>query len=351
MITRVAIAIILTLGSMPMYAAKEGHAPGSGKKQIHSIVLMPIEVSLTKVSMKGAESMMEEASDAQLPLTLELQAALHDLGYQLDFQALATDVVARNSEERYTVDDLQKKFDAQLSVMRHKSKDIRKGRFTLTDEVLQLPLSESVDALLFVRVHGQVLTQNRKAFGTFVAGPRNDFVLLEFSLVDAKNGEVLFLARASVLASLSQDPEEVATGIARAFAGLPKVAPPLQVTPKSNEAFLQDASLEKETAADQSAPIRRLPLSHVVVKSLLVKKVAPKYPGIAISSHVHGDVVLRIVIDRMGKVSEVKVESGAVQLIPAATTAVKQWRYRPLTLNGQIFEVETQITETFQMDP
>jgi hypothetical protein len=57
------------------------------------------------------------------------------------------------------------------------------------------------------------------------------------------------------------------------------------------------------------------------------------------------------VIDKMGKVSDVKVESGAIQLIPAATAAVKQWRYRPLTLNGQIFEVETQITETFQVDP
>ena len=58
---------------------------------------------------------------------------------------------------------------------------------------------------------------------------------------------------------------------------------------------------------------------------------------------------MRVVIDRNGEVAEVVVVSGPVQLIPAATSAVKQWRYRPFTAKGQIFEVETQIVITFKI--
>ena len=36
-------------------------------------------------------------------------------------------------------------------------------------------------------------------------------------------------------------------------------------------------------------------------------------------------------------------------LVPAALTAVKQWRYKPYLLNGQPAEVETTITVIFTL--
>jgi protein TonB len=36
-------------------------------------------------------------------------------------------------------------------------------------------------------------------------------------------------------------------------------------------------------------------------------------------------------------------------LVPAAFTAVKQWRYKPYLLNGQPVEVETTITVIFTL--
>ncbi len=36
-------------------------------------------------------------------------------------------------------------------------------------------------------------------------------------------------------------------------------------------------------------------------------------------------------------------------LVPAALSAVKQWRYKPYLLNGQPVEVETTITVTFNL--
>jgi TonB family protein len=343
----------------------------SGKKRIRLIVLAPIQVNLTKMSMKGAESMMDEAHNMELPLTLEIETAMQDLGYTLDVESLSHEALARDADQRYAVDDLQKKFDAELQLMHRKSKGVRKGRFSLGDEVAKLPLNDQVDALLFVRAHGQVLTENKKAFGTFVAGSRSDFTVMDFGLVDARTGEVLYFARSKMAESLVQDTEEVAAGIAGAFADLPKVSPsafgasslPVRQDPLTSTAdAAPTTAMESGNAAESRAPMlpsadvpesglqaRRLRLSHVVMKKMLIRQIAPEYPGIASSNFVHGDVVMRVVIDRNGQVAEVAVLSGAMQLISAATSAVKQWRFRPLTVKGQVFEVETQIVITFKI--
>jgi len=366
------VVITLILACVVSLAAQVEHRDlKSGKKRIRLVVLAPIQVNLTKMSMKGAESMMDEARNMELPLTLEIEAAMQGLGYTLDVETLSHEALAKDSDQRYAVDDLQKKFDAELQLMHRKSKGVRKGRFSLGDEVAKLPLNDQVDALLFVRAHGQVLTENKKAFGTFVAGSRSDFAVMDFGLVDARTGDVLYFARSKMVASLVQDSEEVAAGIAGAFADLPKISPstfgasslPVRQDPPASTADASPTTaMESGKPAESMAPVsssadvpesglqaRRLRLSHVVLKSMLIRQVAPKYPGIASSNFVHGDVVMRVVIDRNGEVAEVVVVSGPVQLIPAATSAVKQWRYRPFTAKGQIFEVETQIVITFKI--
>lgn len=337
----------------------------SGRKQIRSLVLMPIQVHLTRVSLKGAEPMNQEARDTELPLTLEIEAVLRDLGYQLDVGSLSNETLAKDADQRYTVDDLQKKFDAELQLMHRKSKGVRRGRFTLGDDVVKLPLRDSVDALLFVRARGQVLTGNKRAFDALAPSLTNDTTLMDFGLVDARTGDVLYFAKSKMSADIQQDSEEVAAGIARAFMDLPKItssSPPVgQIAPPA-AADGPVAATEAGKTHDPTTPAlpsanapasgmqaRRLRLSHVVLKGMLIRQVAPEYPEIASMNHVEGEVVMRVVIDRNGQVGETAVVSGPAQLIPAATSAVKQWRYRPFTVNGQVFEVETQIVATFKI--
>lgn len=81
----------------------------------------------------------------------------------------------------------------------------------------------------------------------------------------------------------------------------------------------------------------------------LVHKVMPVYPEIARRVGVQGEVVLVAVIGRDGTVDALQVKSGPPMLVPAATEAVRQWRYRPFRLNGETIEVETQITVRFAM--
>ena len=56
---------------------------------------------------------------------------------------------------------------------------------------------------------------------------------------------------------------------------------------------------------------------------------------------------LDVVIDKQGRVSDIRVISGHPLLIPAALDAVKQWEYKPTLLNGQPVEVATEVSVPF----
>ncbi len=60
----------------------------------------------------------------------------------------------------------------------------------------------------------------------------------------------------------------------------------------------------------------------------LISKVAPVYPPEARKANVWGDVVMDITLKEDGSVEQVAVVDGNPLLVEAATTAVKQWRYR-----------------------
>jgi anaerobic magnesium-protoporphyrin IX monomethyl ester cyclase len=68
----------------------------------------------------------------------------------------------------------------------------------------------------------------------------------------------------------------------------------------------------------------------------LETKVLPPYPSEAASQHVHGDVAMDVTLNDDGTVQEVKVIEGNPLLNSASTDAVKQWKYRPLTVHGKL---------------
>jgi len=84
-----------------------------------------------------------------------------------------------------------------------------------------------------------------------------------------------------------------------------------------------------------------------ILQGMLVRKVEPKYPPLAISARIQGPVVLAAVISKAGTIENLKLISGHPMLVGAAIDAVSQWRYRPYILNGDVIEVETQITVNF----
>ena len=86
------------------------------------------------------------------------------------------------------------------------------------------------------------------------------------------------------------------------------------------------------TVAPPRAPIR---VGGQIQTPALVKRVEPVYPDLAVSARIRGVVILEANVDKDGRVVEVKVLRTANRLLDdAAITAVRQWQYRPLILNG-----------------
>ncbi len=94
---------------------------------------------------------------------------------------------------------------------------------------------------------------------------------------------------------------------------------------------------------------QRVRISAGVTKGMLIRRIEPVYPTLARSARIQGDVVLSAIIDTNGQIQNLQLVSGHPMLVPAAISAVKQWRYKPYLLNGQPVEVETTITVIFTL--
>jgi TonB family protein len=92
-----------------------------------------------------------------------------------------------------------------------------------------------------------------------------------------------------------------------------------------------------------------LKVSQGVTQGLLIKKVSPAYPQQALQMRIQGSVQLQARISREGQISNVKTLSGDAILARAAVDAVKQWKYKPYTLNGEPVGIQTEITVVFKL--
>jgi protein TonB len=97
-------------------------------------------------------------------------------------------------------------------------------------------------------------------------------------------------------------------------AGRPEIAPP-------------PVTEEPAPAAPVQVPAR-------VLSARLVRKIEPDYPLAARLARKDGVLILQVLIDETGRVSEVTVVSGNVLFRQEAIAAVRQWVYTPLLVNG-----------------
>lgn len=87
-----------------------------------------------------------------------------------------------------------------------------------------------------------------------------------------------------------------------------------------------------------------------VQAAMLVNKVNPTYPPLARQTRISGTVRLHAIISKDGSVQQLEVVSGHPLLVQSALDAVRQWKYRPTTLNGEPVEVDTTIDVIFSLN-
>ena len=95
------------------------------------------------------------------------------------------------------------------------------------------------------------------------------------------------------------------------------------------------------------APVR---VGGRVKEPRLIMRVDPKYPQLAIMTHMTGEVVIDAIISEQGDVVEAQVISGPPILIQSALEAVRKWKYEPTYLNEQPVPVQLKVTVSFQLN-
>jgi len=98
-----------------------------------------------------------------------------------------------------------------------------------------------------------------------------------------------------------------------------------------------------------SAPAAPLPVGGDVQQAKLISSVPPVYPALAKNQHVSGSVLIDALIDANGRVTTMKVVSGPTLLHQAAMDALKQWKYRPASLDGKPVPMHLTVTIQFRL--
>jgi protein TonB len=112
---------------------------------------------------------------------------------------------------------------------------------------------------------------------------------------------------------------------------------------------ISNANLLPSNAKQPSAPAAPLQVGGDVKTAALLSSVAPIYPQMARNQRVSGDVKIDALIGADGRVSATKVISGPALLHQAAVDAVRQWKYRAATLNGQQVAMHLTVTVQFRL--
>ena len=124
----------------------------------------------------------------------------------------------------------------------------------------------------------------------------------------------------------------------------------LKIGALSDSVNVQAAGHHQGAAA---APAKRVKLGGEVEASKVITKVQPVYPEAAKSAGAQGTVNLHAVIGMNGVPLSLQVINTDVNpdLARASIEAVSKWRYSPTLLNGQLIEVDTNITVNFTLAP
>jgi periplasmic protein TonB len=96
-------------------------------------------------------------------------------------------------------------------------------------------------------------------------------------------------------------------------------------------------------------PVKVVRIGGQIVAPKLVRKVQPVYPAVAAMGRISGIVILEALVDVNGHVKKATPLRGHPLFDEAAVTAVLQWRYKPLLLNGEPTEFILTVTVAFSL--
>ena len=108
-------------------------------------------------------------------------------------------------------------------------------------------------------------------------------------------------------------------------------------------------SIVEASSTTKIAPAQSVWLPPAQAATRLLSRTEPRYPPDALAAHHTGNVVLEVQVSEDGSVSNVRTLSGDPLLAPAATEAVRKWRYQPYRLHDHPSQFQTDVTLSFSL--
>lgn len=100
-------------------------------------------------------------------------------------------------------------------------------------------------------------------------------------------------------------------------------------------------------AAEPDVPLR---VVGDVKAPVVIRRVQPAYPKLAITARMNGIVIVECIIDKSGRVREAHALSSTSSLFnQSAVDAVQQWQFAPGSLHGQAVDTIFDLTVTFRV--
>jgi hypothetical protein len=146
-----ALVVLLTVSAAHQVHAQFIHPKIKSKETtIRRVVVLPAKVTVVRDSMKGPEGMAAESDELSLRVEKMIAEVLSKKKHVTTLETTAASAEG-DAQQKYNVADFQTKFDELLPKIMKKRSDVKKGRFTMGDEVLNLNLDNGADAVVFIR--------------------------------------------------------------------------------------------------------------------------------------------------------------------------------------------------------
>jgi len=193
------------------------------KVTIRSAVILPAKVEIVKESAKGQEMMVAESADIS-------SSVMEAVGESLQKKKITVapnpfEASAMDESRKYTLADIQTRYDGLLPKMLKKSDDVKKARFTLGDEVMLLNVHKDADVLVFIRGQGRMFTKGKTAFSLVnILSFDFPFAQITVGIVDAQSGEVLAFTKPMSASKVLKDKKALSKMIEKSLKKVPAAA-------------------------------------------------------------------------------------------------------------------------------
>ena len=221
-----ALAAFFSMGLAAQSVRAQFLHPKMQKKEttIRKVIVFPAKVNVVRDSMKGPEGMAAESDELSVRVEKMIDEVLLQEKHITTLTRPDVTPADGDSSQRYNLADFQTKFDDLLPKIMKKRSDVKKGRFSMGDEVLNLNLDKSADAIIFVRGEGKKLTSGKTAFRLLVGGGPPAYLRLQIGIIDARNGEVLAYADPILTGDPTTAVDRLRSALKKNFKKIPAVA-------------------------------------------------------------------------------------------------------------------------------